>query len=1063
VNTPAPIRTAALAASAGTGKTFALSSRYIALLAAGAEPVSIVALTFTRKAAGEILSRILSRLAAGAIDDNGHKQLTAELTEGGFNHFPDAAAARTALRGLIQVLPKLRIGTLDSFFIQILQQFRLEYGLGTDPVITDTEANAEEDQILQRLLETSSMPDDQQRELLEAFKLATFGEESKSVYSILQALIQEQFELFRRAPDSEIWGDPDRIWGTPNSWNPCPTEPDWDPLMACLRESVVPAKNAEKAWNEFLELMAAAGRSEDVELKRKLPEEIYHAFSPPDAVCESITYNRTEIQFPAEAQEALKQMMGALRCRLIGRQLLRTRGLLRLMNLYGPARHEHILQTGQLAFSDIPHLLAPADSAPLSSLRSRIDYRLDARFRHWLLDEFQDTSLIQWRVLENLLDEVIQNPDGERTLFYVGDTKQAIYEWRSGDPRLFRRILEKYNRPGQTPAIEEADPLVRSWRSSPVVLDAVNTVFGQLDIMAVPESSPLLSDWQTVSTRWEAGWEAHEAADKNRDLSGIVTLHVLPRMKRGDEGPTPIQAALEWIQHLKKEIPNFDTFSVGILTRKNSDAEAIHLALEGMGISSDLAGASSLMDNVLLPAIVSLAHLIEHPGDTLARRHIEMSPLTPQLTLFPADLARHSRLIREDGYTGWLTHLAAFLSLLPDATYEKERLRKLISLTSDFDRQPGRTALQFAAFVESLKLPARHTGSPIEVLTMHKAKGLEYDIVLLPTLGGTSGITSQGGGSADLMVHEAPGHEPVPPVEWILSPPLKTVVEADPVLAEQQARIRQGGALAELRLLYVAMTRAKRALHLFTTAPAAKSSSLYLETVVQNSLAPEATPDAEHPIYQDGPERWWEKGTVTSDKEPLPPPLPLRFGDLPQAAPAPQLISKTPSEAHSDGSLQAGRFFRSEGAAARDLGTRVHKLLEQVEWLKPGAPPDFSEDDPAATGLIIDFLAIPANHTFFEKPAEESVELLREQAFEAVLDGKWLSGMIDRLHLVRDAGGTPIQAHIIDYKTDQTSDPERHRTQMEDYRRAVALLFGLDPDVITCTLLFIRTGAAIGI
>ena len=79
--TPPPsIRNAALAASAGTGKTFALSSRYLALLAAGAEPASIVALTFTRKAAGEILSRILTRLAAAAASPAGFAELAERLT-----------------------------------------------------------------------------------------------------------------------------------------------------------------------------------------------------------------------------------------------------------------------------------------------------------------------------------------------------------------------------------------------------------------------------------------------------------------------------------------------------------------------------------------------------------------------------------------------------------------------------------------------------------------------------------------------------------------------------------------------------------------------------------------------------------------------------------------------------------------------------------------------------------------------------------------------------------------------------------------------------------------------
>ena len=81
MSAPASIRNAALAASAGTGKTFALSSRYLALLAAGADPAAIVALTFTRKAAGEILARVLSRLARAAASAEGQRGLERELAD----------------------------------------------------------------------------------------------------------------------------------------------------------------------------------------------------------------------------------------------------------------------------------------------------------------------------------------------------------------------------------------------------------------------------------------------------------------------------------------------------------------------------------------------------------------------------------------------------------------------------------------------------------------------------------------------------------------------------------------------------------------------------------------------------------------------------------------------------------------------------------------------------------------------------------------------------------------------------------------------------------------------
>ena len=84
-----------------------------------------------------------------------------------------------------------------------------------------------------------------------------------------------------------------------------------------------------------------------------------------------------------------------------------------------------------------------------------MNFRLDSSYDHWLLDEFQDTSRLQWQALRDLVDEVIQSDSGRRSFFYVGDTKQAIYSWRGGDPRLLMRsliITMLLERTGSTPA-----------------------------------------------------------------------------------------------------------------------------------------------------------------------------------------------------------------------------------------------------------------------------------------------------------------------------------------------------------------------------------------------------------------------------------------------------------------------------------------------------------------------------------------------------------------------------------------------------------------------------------
>ena len=1062
MSAPVQIRSAAMAASAGTGKTFALSSRYLALLARGAEPSSIVALTFTRKAAGEILSRILTRLAQAAASEKGFAQLDRQLADGGLPGFADRSAAQAALRALVHALPGLRIGTLDSFFLQILRQFRLEYGIASDPTVAPEAATAEEDLVLQRLLGQKSESDAERGERMEAFKRATFGEERKSVYGAVRNLIGDQYALYRRAPDPEAWGNAGRIW--PDGL-PAPQEPDWPAVFEALAEQADALKSgqARDDWNRFVDVLETARQGGDFDFKNALADRLYRAFSDPKGARDSVQIRRAEVSLPAETQAALASAFAQVRFVLLGKQIARTRGLYQLLSAYGRHRRDHVVRTGQLAFNDVAHLLDPASGPAPARLRTLMDFRLDARFRHWLLDEFQDTSLLQWAVIENLVDEVLQNPDGDRTLFYVGDVKQAIYQWRGGDPRLFRRILAKYNRPGAEPAIEEPAPLVHSWRSSPVVLDAVNRVFRSLPDMPLPANDQLREDWPAIAAEWAAEWTPHEAAAPNRNLAGHVALHVLPRPSKeekdeAEDGYSPaIRRAAELVEQFRSEIPGFDRLSVALLARSNPDGLAMLGALGEKGIRAVWAGNSELLDNTLIPAILSFAKLIEHPGDEFARRHVEMSALAPVLSLAPAELAAWGRLIREQGYAGFATRLASRLDLRA-APLEHNRLRLLVSIAAEFDRIPDGNALLFCSFVQAQEIPAEQSGSNVHILTMHKAKGLEYDLVLLPALG-TDGITARS--KEPLLVHEIAAHDPKPPIDWILSAPATKAVESEPVLAAQYAEDRRRNALDELRLLYVAMTRAKRALHLVTVAPAEKSGTLRLDAVLQNTLAPGAAPDADAPVLEIGDRKWWRQktGGEKSSGESC---APLRSGDLRSAPAEAPLESRVASQEPAGGNGPDGRAFRPEGAEARDFGTRVHALFEQIGWLAPGETPAFAGAAPADARLVVQFMEDPRNRALFEKPAGD-VELLREQAFEAVLGGRWLSGKIDRLHLEKDAAGKPIRARVVDFKTDRVPNPSRHRPQMEDYRQAVSMLFALPPAQIACTLLFVRIGEAVEI
>src|SRR5687767_2259614 len=125
-------------ASAGTGKTYQLAVRFIGLLAAGARPDEILATTFTRKAAGEILDRVLSRLAHAAADDNERAKLAKAIGEKALS----GDKCRELLVATVRRLHALRVGTLDSYFLQIATSFGHELGLPPGWSICDELADA---------------------------------------------------------------------------------------------------------------------------------------------------------------------------------------------------------------------------------------------------------------------------------------------------------------------------------------------------------------------------------------------------------------------------------------------------------------------------------------------------------------------------------------------------------------------------------------------------------------------------------------------------------------------------------------------------------------------------------------------------------------------------------------------------------------------------------------------------------------------------------------------------------------------------------------------------------
>ena len=160
-------------ASAGSGKTYALTNQFVRLLAHGARPERIVALTFTRKAAGEFFDEILRKLARAAREADYAAQIGREI---GLGSLASADFVRM-LREVVEAMHRLRLGTIDGFFARIARAFPFELGLaGEFEVLQEHAARLERRRVLQRMFARNTGGlEAAQQEFVEAFKRATFG------------------------------------------------------------------------------------------------------------------------------------------------------------------------------------------------------------------------------------------------------------------------------------------------------------------------------------------------------------------------------------------------------------------------------------------------------------------------------------------------------------------------------------------------------------------------------------------------------------------------------------------------------------------------------------------------------------------------------------------------------------------------------------------------------------------------------------------------------------------------------------------------------------------------
>ena len=1053
-----------LLASAGTGKTFRLANHFAGLLVAGVEPKQVLAATFTRKAAGEILDRVLKRLREGAEDGAAGEETRGYLLDAAQAVQPhrdslSAEECAETLARLVRRIERFRVQTLDAFFISLSQLFAMELELSPDFAIgTEVQEVGLAAETVARVLD--GLEDGERLELLRA--LVRGGASRKAQSALLEAVSEAENAAAQAGP--EAWGKLEPLKGV----DPAEVEAQVRCLHQCdlpVTGKGTPHKRFADAIGGLRELVGDASDPIDAAFfgnglvkKVVLGEEKYSGVMIPEDIVGAI-----QVLARRAGEDAIKEL------------LARNEAMGSFLTKYARAEDGLRAEWGVYRFQDFSRALerGPAREKP-DAWRQALGFRMDAKLSHLLLDEFQDTSAQQWRLLLPLAEEVLADGSEESSFFCVGDVKQSIYGWRGGEPRLLSRMHERH------PGLEKEE-MVKNYRSSKVILDVVNRVFeGLADRMAL--AGEKRAAVRQAATRWSENFGPHEA---KKDLPGEAHVWQVRahEKERGEVKMDPaVNLAVERARVLHERHPDA---SIAILVRTAKLVPTLRFRLGKIGIEASDEGGNPLTDSLLVTWLLGLLQLADHPGDGIAALQVARSPFGPELGLVPGEAgsaeakqraSEVSAQLRDEllhaGYGPFLQRRMVRLTEQASA-WDLRRLEQLVDLAEIHDAKPGLRPADFADEVRAKKV-SDPSQARVKVMTIHASKGLEFDAVVLPELGRLWQLTPKG------VLLEAESEVAPPRVATMA--PRADVAAQHPELEAMYEGEKERQMVDELSGLYVALTRAVHSIDLIVSAPGKKSPSQSHGALVAEAfggqIVGELTLDGAYEevwSHADSTEEWapvHEKGS----KEPLTEHR-LRLDPAPgeTAVRAPSSAGHSPE---SVGSLLSG----ASGRGAR-FGTLVHALFEEVEWLEGAAVDDESlratlvrvgdEAVDLVDGALARFREAMASESLVQlltrPPGEVTVH--NERSFEVQVDGedgaplRW-RGFIDRLVLHRE-GGRVQRAQVIDYKTDAvaTADEVRaaHREQMEAYRSAVAALFGLPSSDVSCALVWLKDPSVAGV
>lgn len=1056
--------TVVIRASAGTGKTYQLTNRYLGLIKDGVKPEHILTVTFTRLAAGEILERVLLRLSEAAVDIHKCNALAKELDDRAFSR----ERCLNLLEELTSNLHRVRVETLDAYFAQLARSFSLEIGLPANWEILEEV----QDQRLRWEALQQTIVDDSDKTISRLVRVLFQGEAKRNVSWLLFDTINSLYSVLLET-DAAAWK----------------RFPELTPL----------SRDAVQSAIELLEAVEAP----DHKSIQKLKDENVLAAQLHDwelfvskGISAQILQGKTSYykkEFSPELIGAYQKVIDHARAVLINNLKHQTEATFEILRRFDTHYNSLKQRNRGIRFDDVTHnLMELSDSANADEQ----NFRLDTEISHLLLDEFQDTSLRQWHIIRPLAERIT---GGHKMLFdtawssffCVGDVKQAIYGWRGGRSEIFD-ALEKH-----LEGIHDHQ-LNKSYRSAPAIIDTVNKVFKGI------KAHDRLETVEETVHQWADAFPEHETA--LTDAKGFVQLETAPLADWHEDWiPSGIQQnktfefTAQKVRDLHELMPDR---TIGLLVRRNDSVAQLIYELRKLGVkASEERGGNPLTDSAAVQVILSLMRIADHPDDRIAAYHVATSPVGEEFGLDssipPESVNRLSSSIRRSlldiGYGATVSQWAEQLKPFSNAR-DRRRLQQLVELAFRFESISSIRTTEFLYFVQSERI-ADPLISNVRVMTIHQSKGLEFDVVVLPEL--ESEIDDY---TRSVVWDSEDPTESIDRVCIYRNQKIQAVLPEEMQQMFQSAKNRE--AVESLCLLYVAMTRAAHAMYMIL-APATKGTRSRPRTfggLLNVALAPEEKLEPETVLYQYGDEEWFESEPRKKSKVDVRVTLPDTI-ELQQPKSRTRFDFKSPSTLEGGNQVSASQLLQFSNRKALDRGTIIHGLFEEIIWIdqvpadkqlletanrlsEGHADPQFQVTDfrrmldreETVKVLSPDYYLQPFDETVIEAIPDEfnisqaRLEVHNERSFVIPDETTMLSGTIDRLVLIYNDNQL-LAADIVDFKTDKLNfedaseiqkRADHYRPQIEAYRRAVQSIFGLEMERICGRLVFVGGGVVYG-